>query len=399
MSKFKILTGNYAVAYGVKLCKPQLIAAYPITPQTSIVEKLSEFVEKGELKAKMLRVESEHSAMAAVIGAALAGARTFTATSSQGLLYMHEGVWMAAAARLPIVMAIVTRAIFPPWSIWTDHGDLLDQRDTGWIICMAEDNQEVLDLIIQAYRIAEDERVLLPIMVGLDAFILSHTATPVEIPDEDIVDSYLSEPGAGTSRLRISFENPLTYYNLAFPDSYMEFRYLTQEAMERAKRVIKEADKKYYKLVGRGYGGLVEKYRCEDADIVIVSIGASTGDAKEAADKLRDKGYKVGVLRLRFVRPFPEEELKETLLNKKLVIVIDRAISFGKGGILYTEVSSVLHSNGKSPLIKGYVTGLGGRDITVNDIIKMVIKAVTQLEEGTLTYGWEWFKLRKEVIM
>ena len=178
----------------------------------------------------------------------------------------------------------------------------------------------------------------------------------------------------------------------------MEFRYLIQESMERAKRVIKEADEKYYKLVGRRYGGLIEKYRCEDADIVIVSMGASTGDAKEAADKLRDKGYKVGVLRLRFVRPFPDEELKETLLNKKLVIVVDRAISFGKGGILYTEVSSILHSGRKGPLIKGYVTGLGGRDITVNDIVKMVIKAITQLEEGTLTYGWEWFKLRKEVV-
>jgi len=400
MSTYKVLTGNYAVAYGVKLCKPQVIAAYPITPQTSIVEKLSEFVEKGELKAKMLRVESEHSAMAAVIGAAIAGARTFTATSSQGLLYMHEGVWMAAGARLPIVMAIVTRAIFPPWSIWTDHGDLLDQRDTGWMICMAEDNQEVIDMIIQAYKIAEDERVLLPIMVGLDAFILSHTATPIEIPDEDLVDSYLPRPGETLSYLKISFDNPLTYYNLAFPDSYMEFRYQIHEAMNRAKRVIEEADEKYHKLTGRKYGGLVDTYRCNDAEVVIVSMGASTGDTKEAADKLRDEGYKVGVLRLRFIRPFPEEKLKEILSNKKLVIVIDRAISLGKGGILYTEVASVLHKNdGRTPIIRGYLTGLGGRDITVSDIIKMVRKATSLFEKGELTHGWEWFKLRKEVVM
>lgn len=400
MPQYKILTGNYAVAYGVKLSKPQVIAAYPITPQTTIVEKLSEFIERGELKARMLRVESEHSAMAAVIGAALTGARTFTATSSQGLLYMHEGVWMASGARLPIVMAIVTRAIFPPWNIWTDHGDLLDQRDTGWIICMVEDIQEALDMVIQAYKIAEDERVLLPVMVGLDSFILSHTATPVEIPDEDVVDSYLPAPGENTHYPKISFENPLTYFNLVSPDSYMEFRYQIQEAINRAKRVIIEADEKYHKLVGRRYGGLIETYRCTDANIVIVAMGALIGDAKEAVDKLRDEGYSVGVLKLRFIRPFPEEELRKVLLHKKLVIVIDRAISFGKGGILYTEVSSALYEGRfrEVPVIRGYVTGLGGRDITVNDVITMVKRLTTHLERGTLTHGWEWFKLRREVI-
>ena len=393
MERVAVLTGNYAVAYAVKLCRPQVIAAYPITPQTSIVEKIAEFVEKGELKAKYVRVESEHSAMAAAIGASAIGARVFTATSSQGLLYMYEAVWSAAGARLPIVMAVVTRAIFPPWSIWTDHSDLLAQRDTGWIIAMAEDNQEVFDMIIQAYRIAEDERVLLPVMVGLDAFSLSHTAAPVSMLSQDEVDEFLPPRKAFSFLLEV--KNPITMGNVAFPDHYMEFRYSIQRAMERAKEVIREVEEEFYEISGRRYGGLVEEYRCSDADVILVLMGAWAGDAKECVDALRERGLNVGVLRIRFVRPFPREEVRRALLGKRAVIVVDRDISFGGAGVLFTEVSSALQQSNIT--VRGYIAGLGGRDVTARDFSVMVERVYADLESGNKESRIEWYGV-KEVV-
>ena len=389
-----VLTGNYAVAYAVKLCRPQVIAAYPITPQTSIVEKIAEFVERGELKARYIRVESEHSAMAAVIGASAVGARVFTATSSQGLLYMHEAVWSAAGARLPIVMAVVTRAIFPPWSIWTDHSDLLAQRDTGWLIAMAENNQEVFDMIIQAYRIAEDERVLLPIMVGLDAFSLSHTAAPVNLLSQEDVDEFL--PPRKAFSFLLDVENPISMGNVAFPDYYMEFRYLVQKAMERAKRVIQEIEEEFYKISGRKYGGLVEKYKCSDADVILILMGAWSGDAKESIDILREEGFRVGMLRIRFMRPFPEEEIREVCIGKKAVIVVDRDVSFGKAGVLFTEVTSSLQQTNVT--IRGYIAGLGGRDVTPRDFNAMIRRVYNDLEAGDKKSKVEWYGVKEEVM-
>jgi len=386
-----VLTGNYAVAYAVKLCRPQVIAAYPITPQTSIVEKIAEFVERGELKAKYIRVESEHSAMAAVIGASATGARVFTATSSQGLLYMHEAVWSAAGARLPIVMAVVTRAIFPPWSIWTDHSDLLDQRDTGWIIAMAENNQEVFDMIIQAYRIAEDERVLLPMMVGLDAFSLSHTASPVNLLSQGEVDEFL--PPRRAFSFLLDVENPVTMGNVAFPDHYMEFRYLVQRAMERAKEVVREVEEEFYEISGRRYGGLVEEYRCSDADVILTLMGAWSGDAKDCVDELRKEGFDVGVLRIRFIRPFPREEIRRVSSGKKAVIVVDRDISLGGSGVLFTEVSSVLQQSNVT--VRGYIAGLGGRDVIVKDFSDMVRRVYADLESGDRESRVEWYGLKE----
>ena len=386
-----MLTGNYAVAYAVKLCRPQVIAAYPITPQTSIVEKIAEFVERGELKAKYIRVESEHSAMAAVIGASATGARVFTATSSQGLLYMHEAVWSAAGARLPIVMAVVTRAIFPPWSIWTDHSDLLDQRDTGWIIAMAENNQEVFDMIIQAYRIAEDERVLLPMMVGLDAFSLSHTASPVNLLSQGEVDEFL--PPRRAFSFLLDVENPVTMGNVAFPDHYMEFRYLVQRAMERAKEVVREVEEEFYEISGRRYGGLVEEYRCSDADVILTLMGAWSGDAKDCVDELRKEGFDVGVLRIRFIRPFPREEIRRVSSGKKAVIVVDRDISLGGSGVLFTEVSSVLQQSNVT--VRGYIAGLGGRDVIVKDFSDMVRRVYADLESGDRESRVEWYGLKE----
>jgi pyruvate ferredoxin oxidoreductase alpha subunit len=270
------LTGNYAVAHAVKLARVEVISAYPITPQTTIVEKLSEMVEKGELKAKVVRVESEHSALAAVFGAASGGARAFTATSSHGLLYMHEVVWWAAGARIPLVMAVVTRAIGPPWNIHVDHQDILDQRDSGWIISIAQENQEVLDLTIQAFRISEDPRVYLPMMVGLDGFILSHTRAPVDVPEQETVDRFLPPR---RQPYVISPESNLVMGNIAPDEIHYMMRYSMAEAMEAAKKVIEEVDREWGKLTGRSYGGLVECYKCESADYLIVSAGSWSGDA------------------------------------------------------------------------------------------------------------------------
>ena len=383
----KILTGNHAVAEAVKLARVQVIAAYPITPQTTIVERLAEMAERGEIKAKMIRVESEHSALAAVYGAAAGGARAFTATSSHGLLYMHEVVWWAAASRLPLVMAVVTRAIGPPWNIHVSHEDIMDQRDTGWIISMAEDNQEVLDLVLQAFRISEDDRVYLPAMVGLDGFLLSHTAMPVDVPDQEDVDSWLPprlpkpytvEPGSG-----------VIMGNIPPDEAFYMMRYAMQRAMYNAKRVIEEVDEEYYKVTGRRYGGLVEFYRCNDAKYVIVLMGTWAGNAKEAADRLREKGIPVGVARIRYVRPFPRERLRERLMGMKGVIVLDRSVSMGRGGPLHAEVAEALEAK---PSMMGVVAGVGGVDVGVRDFEKLVESFVGKVEaEGRVYVNDYWY--------
>ncbi len=383
------LTGNYAVAWAVKRARVKVIAAYPITPQTTIVEKLSEMVESGELDAKMIRVESEHSALAAVYGAAIAGARAFTATSSHGLLYMHEVLWWVSASRVPLVMAIVTRAIGPPWNIWTDHSDILDQRDTGWIIAMAESNQEAFDLTLQAFKITEDDRVNLPMIVGLDAFILSHTTAPVDVLEQEDVDKWLPDR---KQLYVIDPENRFSLGNIASPKDYMMFRRDIEKAMDNARRVIVELDREYGKMFGREYGGLVECYKCSDAKYAIVAMGAWAGDAKEAIDGLRDDGYAVGVLRIRFIRPLPVDEILNYLSGMRGVLVLDRSISFGSGGQLFTEVSSVLASRGKPPAMKGVIAGLGGVDVSYLEIKDIALKFINEVE----TKGWfikrqEWF--------
>ena len=349
MSTIKILTGNYAVAWGVKLSRVKVIAAYPITPQTTIVEKIAEFVENGEMDAKYLMVESEHSAMAATIGASATGVRAFTATSSQGLLYMHEMVWWASAARLPIVMAVVMRALAPPWSIWNEHTDLMDQRDTGWLITLAENNQEVLDSIIMSYRISEHEDVLLPSIVGLDAFILSHTLEPVEIPGQDLIDEFL--PPRPPKPFTLNPENPITHGGIVTPEYYMEFRYLIEKGMENARRVIVEVAKEYKNITGRWHGDLVDEYKCSDAKILIIVAGATAGTCKEAVDVLREKGFNVGVLRLRYIRPFPSSIVRERVSSVKSVVIIDRSYSFGGGGIIGADVASSIYGSNGGPLI------------------------------------------------
>lgn len=384
----RVASGNEAVALGVKLARVQIVAAYPITPQTAIVEKIAEYVERGELKARFINVESEHSAMAACIGAAAGGARAFTATSAQGLLYMCEMVFWAGGARLPIVMAVVNRSLAPPWSIWCDHNDAFAVRDAGWIQMWAEDVQEALDMVIQAYRVAEDERVLLPVMVSLDGFLLSHAYEPVDVPEQWLVDRFLPEKSAAPYWIDVG--RPASYGTIAAPDAYMEFRWKMQRAMEEAARVIKEIDEEWGKLTGRSRGGLVEAYRCDDAEVGVVLLGSWAGDAKEAIDKLRARGVKAGVIRLRATRPFPARELMEAARCMNAVAVVDRSLSPGLPSILLAEVGAALFYAKRRPLVKGFIAGLGGRDVSPTDferVVEVTLKA--EIPEEV-----EWIGLR-----
>ncbi len=387
----KTLTGNYAVATAVKLARVNVISAYPITPQTTIVEKLAEMVESGELKAGMIRVESEHSALAAVYGAASGGARVFTATSSHGLLYMHEMLWWAAGSRIPVVMAVVTRTIGPPWNIWTDHSDVMDQRDTGWLITFAENNQETLDETIKLFRITEDERVFLPGIVTLDAFILSHTTEPVDVPDQSLVDAFLP-PRKQPYIFRAG--EPIIMGNIPRDLKWnMMMREDIDKAMERAKKVIEETDLLWGRLVGRRYGGLTECYRCEDAKHFIIGVGAWVGDMREAVDYLREKfGLKIGLIKIRYFRPFPKEDMIKWLNNAVSAIVFDRSVSPGAGGPIFIEVLASLASAGVRIPVKGVVAGLAGVDVTPEDVANAVLTSVSEVEElGTFKQSISWF--------
>lgn len=385
------LTGNYAVSYAVKLARVKVVSAYPITPQTTIVEKIAQLIEDGEMDAELIRVESEHSALAAAYGAASAGVRAFTATSSHGLLYMHEMLWWVAGSRIPLVMAVTTRTIGPPWNIWTDHSDLMDQRDTGWLIAMAENNQEVLDETIKMFKITEDPRVYLPGIIGLDAFILTHTSEPVDIPDQEVVDKFLpsrSQPYVFRAG------DPLIMGNIPRDLEFnMKMREDIDKAMERSKRVINEVDAEWGKLTGRKYGGLTECYRCEDAKHFIIGMGAWVGDMREAVDKLRSRyGVKVGLLKIRYVRPFPREDLIKWLSNASSAIVFDRSFSPSSGGHLFLETVAHISIAGVKTPVKNCLAGIAGVDVTYEDIINIVLKSISEVEEvGTFKKFIEWY--------
>ena len=353
-----VMEGSHAVAEAVKLARVQVISAYPITPQTHIVERLSEYCSDGTLDARFLRVESEHSAMAALIGASSTGVRTFTATSSQGLALMHELLHWASGARLPIVMAEVNRAMAPGWNIWTDQTDSLSQRDTGWIQIYCEDGQEALDRTIQAFRLAE--AVNLPVMVILDAFFLSHTYEPVDVPGQEDVDTFLPpyEP-----RFFLDPENPCAFNQLAPPDIYMEMRLSIQKAMEKAVTVLEGVEKDYGRMFGRNYRA-VEPIECEDAEIIMVTSGTVTSTCREVIKELRSRGQKVGLLKVSLFRPFPGAAIRENLAGAKKVAVVDRNCSFGSGGIFAREIQASLCNVPGHPPVYSYVAGLGGRDIT-----------------------------------
>jgi pyruvate/2-oxoacid:ferredoxin oxidoreductase alpha subunit len=381
----KVIVGNHAVSLGVQLARCEVISAYPITPQTQVVEMLSDMCSDGSLPARFIKVESEHSAMAACVGASATGVRAFTATSSHGLVYMHEMLHWAAGGRLPIVMANINRALGPGWNIWTDQNDSLSQRDTGWIQLYCETNQEVLDTTIQAFKLAE--AVDLPVMIALDAFYLSHTSEPVEVPEQALVDGFLPRRVA---RVKLDPADPHAYGALVRPDDYMEMRWDQQAAMDRARDVLDEVDAEWAALTGRSYGA-VEAYRVEDAELLLVTSGTITSTARTVIDDRRDAGERVGLVKVRMFRPFPTAALRRLLRGAARVAVLDRNISPGHGGIFAEEIRAALYDvplDDRPPLY-GYVLGLGGRDVTpavIHDIIERT-RAATAPEREDLWVG------------
>ncbi len=362
----KVLTGNFAAAYSATAARVNVVAAYPITPQTTIVEILSEIVADGLLEADFVKVESEHSALAACIGAQSAGARTFTATSSQGLTLMHELIHWAARARLPIVMANVNRAMAPGWSIWADAGDSIAQRDTGWMQIYCENNQDVFDSTLMAYKIGEHNDILLPTLINLDAFFLSHTSQVVDVYDQKTIDQFLP---AYNPKIKLDVNHPRAFGGLTSPEHYYEFSYKIQLAHEKAKDVIRDVGKEFAQTFGRDYG-MTEAYRCDDAEFILVDYGTIAGTAKDAVDRMRDQGLSVGALKIRYFRPFPDDEVRAVLSSAKKVGVIDRAISFGQGGPFFSEVKAAMY--GSNTPLYGFIAGLGGRDVSITDVVSVV---------------------------
>ncbi|NLX50168.1 MAG: pyruvate ferredoxin oxidoreductase [Methanospirillum sp.] len=350
-----IATGNKAVAAAAREARPGVVAAYPITPQTEIVEQLATYVTEGSLDAEYIPVESEHSAMAACIGASVAGARTFTATSSHGLLYMHEMLFWAAGARTPVVMANVNRALGPGWNTWAEHTDALAQRDTGWLQVFVGSVQEAYDATLMAFRISEDERVLLPVMVNLDGFTLSHITQSLETVEVgDFIPPY-SLPHA------IDVSRPRGYGTLTPPEAYYRFRWDIERSMRASREVIRETEQEFARRFGRVYGP-TEDYRCDDADVLVVALGTLGKEAEVAVDLLRDEGVKAGSMRLRWLRPFPALDLAG-----RDVVVIDRDYSFGFGGVIAHSIRSTTRTEPFS-----VIAGLGGQEVTYDDIARFV---------------------------
>ena len=364
MSK-RFLSGNEAFAEGIRLAKPDVISAYPITPQTIVVERLSEMVEDGSLKSEFIHVESEHSAMSCAIGASAAGARAFTATSSQGLLYMAECLYYASGGRFPIVMMNADRSTALPWNIYGDQRDSLSQLDSGWIQVYAENAQEALDLALMSWKIAEDKRVSTPVMVNLDGFVLTHTYETVEIPEQSQADAFL--PPYDTDN-RIDFDHPKNMAFSAGPDTNYIFKYKAHEGMLAAKEVVAETETQFAEIFGRAYSGLLDSYRTEDAELILVTLGSIAGLCRETADKLRQQGVKSGVVRIRYMRPFPNEEIASALKNAKAFGVLEKDISFGNEGTVYTNVNSALQKAGITVPGYNFIGGLGGRNISAGDI-------------------------------
>ncbi len=392
-----ILDGNRAAAQGVKLSRVQVIAAYPITPQSPVTEKLSEFVEGKELDAQYIAVESEHSALAVCTSASMVGARTFTATSSHGLAYMHEMLHWAAGARLPLVLACVNRAIGAPWNVLNDQQDSISQRDTGWIQIYARNNQEIIDSIIQAYKIAES--IYVPVMVCYDGYVLSHTEMPVDVPAQEDVDRFLPpykphtilDPANPKNYNLVTLANPRVNAEGVLCHGYMELRYLLQEALQNSRETITTVGREFGELFGRSYANMFWENRLDDADVVIVAMGSLAMEAMVAADILREAGHKVGVLGLRVFRPFPKADVAKALKKSRLVVVFDKNISYGLEGATCSEIKSALYGNSVRAVIRNFIVGLGGRDVKARELVDAVNKSLLSLKEGDLNEEYpEW---------
>jgi pyruvate ferredoxin oxidoreductase alpha subunit len=403
--KVLALNGNEAVAYAVKQCDVDVVAAYPITPQTIIVERFSEFVANGEVETAFICTESEHSALTACLAASLTGARVFTASASQGLALMHEMLFITSGCRAPVVMAIANRALSAPINIHGDQSDAMAQRDSGWIQIYTENVQEVYDSIIQAFRIAEHPDVLLPAMVCLDGFQLSHSMENVSVLPDDVVKRFvgvrqfpkvLTHDGKFAA-LKLDPEHPMTLGSLAFPNYYFEFKRQQEEAMQKALDVIKRVHDEYAEISGRRYGdGLLDAYHLEDAEIAIVCVGSTAGTVKAVVDELRAEGVKAGLLRIRALRPLPVDGIRKALESVKAVAVMDRSMSFGGyGGAVFHEVRHILYDSERRPFVVNYIYGLGGRDVNPMQI-RAIYKDLEEIaHEGLVKAPIKYVGLRE----
>ena len=379
----KFLSGNEAFAEGVRLARPQVISAYPITPQTTVVEALASMVEEGSLNCEYLHVESEHTALSAAIGAAATGARTFTATSSQGLLYMAECLTYVSGGRFPIVMMNANRALALPWNIYGDQRDSLSLLDHGWIQVYAENNQEALDLALMAYAVAEDERVSLPVMVNVDGFALTHTYESVEVPEAQAADAFL--PPYRTAN-RFDFEQPVNIGYSAGPEFNRYYQYWHHRDMLAAEAVVEEVEARFAEVFGRAYPGMVDAYRCEDADFVLITLGSVAGLARDVADELRAAGKRAGVLRIRYLRPLPVRPIAEAVGGAAAIGVLEQDISFGDAGTVFTNVLSALGRLGVARPAVNFIGGLGGDDIS-RDQMRACFADLERLAAGQSAAG------------
>jgi len=382
----EMIEGSHAVAEAVRNCRPQVVSAYPITPQTHIVEALADMVANCRLDAEYITVENELSALSACVGASAAGSRAYSATTSQGLALMFEVCFNAAGMRLPIVMSIANRAMGAPLSIWNDQQDSMSLRDAGWLQFYAEDNQEAADLHYLAYKVAEDPKIQLPAFVCFDGFILSHTYEPVDMITQEDADKFL--PKFAPSE-RLDAADPVSFGMYATPDYYLEFRYEMDTALKQARDVIRNTGTEFGSLFGRDYSTMVEGYRLEDAETAIVTVGSLCGTVKDAIDEMRAEGKKVGLLKIRVFRPFPTEEVAKALAHVNRVAVLDKNISLGAKGAVALEVKDALYGSGIA--VKDFVLGLGGRDVRKRNIREIVTQ--TENRQGDLFYG-----LRRELI-
>jgi len=391
MGEKQILEGAMAVAHAVARCRPEVVAAYPITPQTHISEELSQIVADGELEAEFVKVESEFGAASVVLGASAAGARAYTATSSQGLLLMSEVLWNIAGMRLPVVLACANRSISAPLSIWCDHQDAEAIRDCGIIQLYAEDTQEACDMHVIAFKVAEDRRVLLPAMVNLDGFLLTHVFEPTELPDQALCDKFL---GRYEAVMKLDPADPATFGAFTEPDKCMEGRWMVHDACLRSLPVIEEVSDAFEKAFGRPSGGLLEGYRSDDAETILIAKGSLCGTIKDVVDEMRDAGHKVGLVRIKCYRPWPTEAVRSALAGAKRIAVVERGGSFGAGGIVTPEVKETLFDAGLRIPVSGFCVQLGGREVPPDGIREII----ERVEKGEKQKAYEYFRLKKELL-
>lgn len=389
MGKIMVLTGNYTATEAAALCRPDLIAAYPITPQSSVVEGLAAKVHNGELDANMVQVESEHSAMSVVQGAAAGGGRVFTATSAQGLALMYEPYFRMSTLRIPMVMALATREMTSPETVWSGQQDAISVRDAGWIQVFCDSNQEIMDMIIQGYKLAEHPEVLIPVNVCYDGFYSSHLTEGVDVPEQKEVDEFL--PAPSFSHCVLDPENPFALDPLTPGPLLMKYRKNHLDAMEKALEVIEEIDREFGEKFGRSYGGAVSSYRAEDAEVVLVTIGGMTGTGMDAVDMAREKGIKAGLIKLRFIRPFPAKRIAKLLEGKKAFAVVDRSVCFGwSQGPMHMEVKAALADVDEKYAHFSAIGGLGGADISLRNLLE-TIELLEAVKDAPGEKATKWF--------